>query len=274
MPAQQPASSSASKSRLEPMVVRGRVTEIHSPRLFSIRDAEAERDLVVLAPRALSPAVVGATVRVEGAMRRVGAAELARTAGARLNEPTRDRLMARPVLVATSVLAALQGEVSADDAPAAAEEPAPPASPRRAMHETSPSPLTIRASTLVAHLDGFAGQQVRVVNARVVGLLEPRAFLVEPATEYLKSIGMRDRIVVLIEDGALRVSADLLVGSTVTLEGVARTLLGMRVTGEVPWPDRLTHEEIEHLEVRAAVLARSVRTAEGTELTDRPKPTP
>jgi hypothetical protein len=135
---------------------------------------------------------------------------------------------------------------------------------------SAPSPpLTIRASTLVADLDGFAGQPIRILGARVVGLLEPGAFLIEPATGYLKAMGTRDRIVVLIQGGQLRVPAELVVGETVTVEGVARTLLGMQVTREVPWPARLERQTLKRLEVRAALLATSVRTAEGTELVDR-----
>jgi hypothetical protein len=51
---------------------------------------------------------------------------------------------------------------------------------------------------------------------------------------------------------------------------VARTLLGLQVTREVSWPEGLTPEAVQRLEVRAAVLATSVQTAEGIELTDRP----
>jgi hypothetical protein len=52
--------------------------------------------------------------------------------------------------------------------------------------------------------------------------------------------------------------------------GVARTLLGVQVTAEVPWPPELTPEVVKRLEIRAAILATSVQTAEGIELTDRP----
>jgi hypothetical protein len=271
--AQQTTSSSAAQARREPVVVSGQVTEIHAPRLFTLRESEGKREVVVLTPRALSPALAqGATVRVEGAMRRVDAAELSRSAGTgTLDEGTLKRLSGRAMLVATSVLAAVEEPATEPTPPAVAEpgQPAPEAEPRPAARVSSPARLAIRASTLVAALDDFAGQQVRVLNARVVGLLEPGAFLVEPATEYLKFLGHRDRIVVLIHGGALRVPADLVVGSTVIVEGVARTLVGIRVTAEAPWPARLTKDTVERLEVRAAVLATSVQTPEGTELTGR-----
>jgi hypothetical protein len=62
------------------------------------------------------------------------------------------------------------------------------------------------------------------------------------------------------------------VASTVTVEGVARTVLGMQVSAEVPWPARLDRETIERLEIKAAILATSVHTADGVELTSRVPP--
>jgi hypothetical protein len=60
-----------------------------------------------------------------------------------------------------------------------------------------------------------------------------------------------------------------LVASTVTVFGVARTVLGVQVTGEIPWPSTLDRQLIDRLEIGAALLATSVQTAEGVELTDR-----
>jgi hypothetical protein len=61
----------------------------------------------------------------------------------------------------------------------------------------------------------------------------------------------------------------LLVGSDVTVHGTARTLLGLQVTNEVPWPEILTRDVTKRFEIRAAVLATSVQTADGVELTNR-----
>jgi hypothetical protein len=122
---------------------------------------------------------------------------------------------------------------------------------------------------LADHIDDLAGQNVKILNARVVGVFEPHAFLIESATRYQETIGHRVRILVLIEAAKLRVPAEMIVASTVKVVGVARTLLGAQVSAEVPWPTRLDRGLIERLEVRAAVLASSVQTAEGTELTDR-----
>lgn len=132
---------------------------------------------------------------------------------------------------------------------------------------------TVRPSTLASLIDELAGRTVRVRKARVVGVLNPRAFLIESATLLPATLGMRDRILVLVDERAtLRVTPAAIVGSSVVVVGVARTLLGMQVTGEVPWPSELTAEVVKRLEVRGAVLARSVQTAEGVDLTDRSSP--
>jgi hypothetical protein len=132
-----------------------------------------------------------------------------------------------------------------------------------------PVRITLRPATLADSINELAGQRVKILNARVVGVFEPRAFLIESATRHETALGFRDRVLVLVDAASLRVSQELLVGSTVIILGVARSLLGVRVSPELPWPANLTPELIERLEVRAAVLATSVQTPEGIELTDR-----
>lgn len=73
----------------------------------------------------------------------------------------------------------------------------------------------------------------------------------------------------LIDAGALRVDHRALVGANVRVRGVARSLLGIQMTAEVPWPPELAPEVVKRLEIRAAVLATSVQTPDGIELTDR-----
>jgi hypothetical protein len=102
-----------------------------------------------------------------------------------------------------------------------------------------------------------------------VGVFNPRAFLIDTSTRLPSIVGYRARVLVLVERGELTVAPATIVASTVTVGGVARTLLGMQVSREVPWPKELNPEAIERLEIHAAVLARSVRTAEGVELTSR-----
>ena len=135
-------------------------------------------------------------------------------------------------------------------------------------------PLLVRPSTLAAQIEELAGHPVRVPYARVVGVLNPRAFLVDTSTRLPPVRGHRARLLVLVEQGSLVVPAATLVSSTVTVAGTARTLLGMQVSREVPWPNELGPESIERLEVRGGVLATSVRTAEGVELTGMGAPKP
>lgn len=134
--------------------------------------------------------------------------------------------------------------------------------------------LTLRPTMLADNIEQLAGRDVMIQNARVVGVFEPHAFLIEPATRWPEIVGHRDRVLVLIRDAALQVPADLLVASTVQVHGVARTLLGMRVAAEVPWPRQLDRERIERLDIRATVLATSVQTPEGIELTGPRSDTP
>jgi hypothetical protein len=129
--------------------------------------------------------------------------------------------------------------------------------------------LTLRPSTLADHIEELAGQHVSILNARVVGLFGSNALLIEPAKRYLEPLGYRDRILVLIDAADLRIPAESIVSSTVRVLGIARTLLSLQVTAEVPWPAQLDRDLIKRLEVRAAVLATSVQTSEGTELTSQ-----
>jgi hypothetical protein len=131
----------------------------------------------------------------------------------------------------------------------------------------------VRPATLADQIGDLAGRQVRVPYARVVGMFDPRVFVIDTRTSLQPTIGNRDRVLVLVQGGAVRVPAESLVASTVTVLGVARTLLGAQVSAEVPWPARLDRETIERLEIRAVIVATSVHTADGVELTDRPSTT-
>lgn len=129
--------------------------------------------------------------------------------------------------------------------------------------------LTVRPSMLADNIEYLAGREVTVLNARVVGIFEPHAFLIESATKEPEAVGMRDRVLVLLDRATLRVPADVVVASTVKVIGVARSLLGMQVSAEAPWPARLDRELLHRLDVRASVLASSVQTPEGIELTQQ-----
>ena len=129
-----------------------------------------------------------------------------------------------------------------------------------------PPEETFRDAAALA--DALAGGSVRLLRARVVGVFAPRVFLIETQTSLLPAI-KRDRVLVFIESGSLRVDPAVLVASTVTVSGVARTLLGIRTNYDVPWPAALTQDTVKHLDIKAAVLAKSVRTPEGIDLVTR-----
>lgn len=139
----------------------------------------------------------------------------------------------------------------------------------RIIERERPLPILVRPAMLAASIGQLAGQTVRVPQSRVVGLFNPRVFVIDTASRLPALPGTRGRVLVFVEPGALRVADTTLVASTVTVVGVARTLLGMQVTGEVAWPVDLRPDVVERLEIRAAVLAASVQTADGVELTDR-----
>lgn len=138
-----------------------------------------------------------------------------------------------------------------------------------AAQRTIGAPIPVRPAILADAIEQLAGFDVTVSHARVVGVLNPRVFVVDTETR-LSSVGFRDRVVIFIGSGELRVPNATIIGSTVRVSGVARTLVGMQVTREVPWPAELNRDMLKRLEIRAAVLATSVRTAEGTELTAAP----
>jgi hypothetical protein len=127
--------------------------------------------------------------------------------------------------------------------------------------------VTVRPATLAAQIEELAGCRVRVPYARVVGVFNAQALVVDSATTLRPVLGNRDRLLVLVEARGLNVPAALIVGSTVVISGVARTLLSVQVTREVRWPVELRPSVVDRLEIRAAVLARSVQTADGVELT-------
>ena len=131
----------------------------------------------------------------------------------------------------------------------------------------SDMPVTVRPSMLAQAIEELAGSEVNVRHARVVGVFNPRVLVVDTATLLRPMLGRRDRVLVFVGSGALKVPSRTIVGSTVRISGVARTLIGVQVTAEVPWPTELSSEMLERLEIRAAVMATSVRTAEGIELT-------
>ena len=129
--------------------------------------------------------------------------------------------------------------------------------------------IRLHPDSLAKLIDNVGGRDVMLPGARVLAVINPRAFLIESASSFPARVGNLDRVLVLVDAGALRVDHRLLVGSNVRVRGVARSLLGIQVTAEVAWPPELAPDVVKRLEIRAAVLATSVATVDGVELTDR-----
>jgi hypothetical protein len=148
-------------------------------------------------------------------------------------------------------------------APARADDGQRPAEP------TDPTDTVLHPSALVRLIDEIGGRRVKVVKAKVIAVLNPRAFLVQTEMLLDPLPGNYDRVLVLIDEGALRIEANEILDANVRINGIARTLLGLQTSREVPWPHELTKDVLKRYEIRAAVLARSVQTTDGVELTYR-----
>jgi hypothetical protein len=260
---------SATPAQGEDTLIRAAVRRVLAPRMFTIEyQPGVDGELIVLAHNVEATPVPGSVVLVGGVLRTLGEAELKGTPGFdEIETGTRETLASRPVLVATSLRTATGGRLLGD---AAAGRPS-----RQPLLEESrgrsgaPRETTLHPGTFARLIDVMGGQLVRLPRARVLVVINPRVLLVESASPLAATTGNLDRVLVLVDEGALRVDAAAIVGSDVTVLGTARTLLGMQVTGEVPWPPILTRDVTERYEIRAAVLATSVQTADGVELTNR-----
>ncbi len=106
--------------------------------------------------------------------------------------------------------------------------------------------------------------------AQAVGELAgyPHAVVIESDSSSGPTWRDRGRVLILVgRDRSLAIPRPPVAIAPVTIVGVARTLLGVQAAHDVPWPEPLTRHEIERLDIRAAILASSVQTADGVELT-------
>jgi len=252
------------------VIATGRVDHIFGPQLFTIaRDGNTtDQPLLVFAPTATVSPLRGTGLTARGTLRRCDDVEVKTVGGCdEFAEHASAEKASRPVLVATLLVTSrgrqLTGRVAQlpDAAAFSARDEG-----RFDIHNDFP--ITVRPGALAALVDSLAGGSVRLPNARVVGVFDPRVFLVETQTPLLPII-QRDRVLVFIEAGALRVDPAVLVAASVTISGIARTLLGMQTMHDVPWPAALTRDAVKRLEIKAAVLAKSVRTPEGIDLVVR-----
>lgn len=256
----------------EHLIIGGTVRRVLSSRAFILEDRQAaDGELMVLVPDAEATPVAGTAVVAGGQFRQFDEAELTKIRGwNEIDERTREAFAGRPILVATSLSTAAGRDLMTGESTVRTLRPFVRRRPLDAPRE--PTAIRLHPAGLAELIDEVGGRHVTLPKARVLVVLNPRAFLIESASLLSATIGNLDRLLVLVDAGALRVDAASMVGWNVDVRGMARTLLGMRVTGEVPWPAELTPEVVKRFEIRAAVLATSVQTADGVELTDRRVP--
>jgi hypothetical protein len=265
----EPQAASTSPAQL---IIGGTVRRVLGTGAFILEDRRAEDgELLVLAPGAEATPVPGATVIARGLFGTFDKAELERTPGwNELDERTREAFAPRSILRAASLTTASGRSLMAGAPPVVRPfvQQSPVVSARRR------SEIHLYPAGLAELIDEVGGRPVVLPRARVLAVLNPRAFLIESASVLQATVGNLDRVLVLTRDAPLRVDAALLTGTDVRVVGVARTLLGVQITREVPWPAELSPEMVKRLEIRASVLATSVHTADGVELTDVDAPKP
>jgi hypothetical protein len=254
----------------EDTLIRATVRRVLAPSVFTLEyQPGIDGELVVLAHDVEATPIPGATILVGGLMRQVGEGELKAAPGwDQIDLRTRDAMAGRPILVATSVRTATGRQLM----PAV-----PPGRAARQLAAQEPAgtrdlaQVRLHPGAFAELVDEVGGRQVQLPRAKVLVVINPQAFLIESASILSPIVGNLDRVLVLVDApaGALRVDPALLVGSNVTVRGTARTLLGMQVSGEVPWPPVLTRQVTDRFEIKAVVLASSVLTADGVELTTR-----
>jgi hypothetical protein len=271
-----PLGEDASTLEHEDLIIRATVRRVLGPRIFTVERAVADGELVVLTPFA-DAAPAGTTVLVRGVLTPAGEARVryARVWNA-LQADVQKSMASRPILVAASLSAEVprvvrlqpETEVRLKPDTTLASQPAQREAAARAREADE---TRLHPAALAQLIDELGGRQITLSKAYVPAVLNPRVFLVESGGAIPPTVGNLHRVLVLVDGGTLRVDAAALVGSNVRILGVARTLLGMQVTREVPWPPELTREILDRYEIRAAVLASSVQTADGVELIARPQ---
>ena len=249
------------------LIIGGEVRRVLGPGAFVLEDARAdEGELLVLAPDAESTPIPGASVIARGLLRRFDQSELDRMrTWTEIDPATREPFAARPILLADSLTTATGRSLMRR--PPVSLRPLAQRAP--VVSARQPAPINLHPGGLARLIDEVGGRPVTLPRARVIAVLNPQILLIESASPLQATIGMLDRVLVLIGGAELRVDAASLTGADVLVSGTARTLLGAQVTGEVAWPRELTPDMVKRLEIRAAVLATSVRTADGVELTRR-----
>lgn len=129
-------------------------------------------------------------------------------------------------------------------------------------------PIGMHAFALAQSVDELAGYPVTVQRSRILWVIDQHAMVIESDSSFGPTWRDRGRVLVLVgRERSLAIPRPPVAIAPVTIVGVARTLLGVQAAHDVPWPEPLTRHEIERLDIRAAILASSVQTPDGVELT-------
>ena len=144
------------------------------------------------------------------------------------------------------------------------------ASPQAPEHRFAPGspPIAVRPSALAQIVSELAGSPVNVQRARILWVIDPHAMVIESDSAFDPTWRDRGRVLVVLERSrSLAIPRPPVSIAPVNIVGIARTLLGIQAAQDVPWPQALTRREIDRLGVRAAILASSIKTSDGVELT-------
>jgi hypothetical protein len=129
-------------------------------------------------------------------------------------------------------------------------------------------PITVRPSALAQVVSELAGSPVNVQRARILWVVDPHAIVIESDSIFDPTWRDKGRVLVLLERSrSLAIPRPPVSIGSVNVVGIARTLLGIQAAQDVPWPQAVTRREIDRLGIRAAILASSIRTPDGVELT-------
>jgi len=134
-------------------------------------------------------------------------------------------------------------------------------------------PISVRPSALALMVSEIAGTPVQVPFARIMWVIDAHAIVIESDSLFDPTWRDRSRVLVVLERSrSLAIPNPPVAISPVDITGIARTLLGIQASKDMLWPPALRRREIERMDIKAAILASSIRTSDGVELTSSTAP--
>src|SRR5262245_45529274 len=134
-------------------------------------------------------------------------------------------------------------------------------------------PITVRPSALAQMVGAIAGTPVQVPFARILWVIDAHSIVIESDSLFDPTWRDRSRVLVVLERSRfLAIPNPPVAIAPVDVTGIARTLLGIQASKDMLWPLALRRREIERMDIKAAILASSIRTSDGVELTSLTAP--